>query len=115
MVELRSEPYTLKTRPDVIDTEQEFRDNLNPAGINGAHFNVVASKNSAVLAKYDTEVVPLDDLSKYQPKYSSAYLELDNIDKLISKYTRTENPAELNRNKIVTELNNLKAMITQNI
>lgn len=52
---------------------------------------------------------------KYQPKYSSAYLELDNIDKLISKYTRTENPAELNRNKIVTELNNLKAMITQNI
>jgi len=27
--------------------------------------------------------------------------------------TRTENPAELNRDKIVTELNNLKAMITQ--
>ncbi len=182
MVELRSEPYTLKTRPDVIDTEQEFRDNLNLAGVNGAHFNVVASKNSAVLAEYDamlwrddkvwfieykdshaankrmsakkvqqisdisrnlarifgfaeynftivvkgieelvlkggaeTEVVPLDDLSEYQPKYSSAYLELDNIDKLISKYTRTENPAELNRDKIVTELNNLKAMITQNI
>ena len=178
MVELRSEPYTLKTRPNVIDTEQGFRDNLNLAEVNGAHFNVVASKNSAVLAEYDAmlwrddkvwfieykdshaankrmsakrvqqvsdisrnlarvfgfaeynftivvkgieesvvkggaDVVPLDELFDFQPKYSSAYRELDNIDKLIGIYTRTENPAELNRDKIVTELNNLKTMITQ--
>ncbi len=180
MVELRSEPYTLKTRPDVIDTEQEFRDNLNLAEVNGVHFNVLAFKNSAVLAEYDamlwrddkvwfieykdsqaankrmsakrvqqvsdisrnlarrfgfarysftivvkgikesvvkggaeTEVVPLDKLFDFQPEYSSTYRELDHIDKLINKYTRSEDPAELDRDKIVTELNNLKTMITQ--
>ncbi|MGP8320957.1 MAG: hypothetical protein ACT6FE_01320 [Methanosarcinaceae archaeon] len=180
MVELRSEPYTLKTRPDVIETEQEFRDNLNLAEVNGTLFNVLAFKNSAVLAEYDAmlwredkvwfieykdshaankrmsakrvqqvsdmsrnlarifgfakynftivvkgikksvikgnaNVVPLEDLFDFQPEYASTYLELDYIDKLISKYTRSENPAELNRDKIVTELNNIKTMVMQRI
>ncbi|MGP8319640.1 MAG: hypothetical protein ACT6FD_02450 [Methanosarcinaceae archaeon] len=180
MVELRSEPYTLKTRPDVIDTEKEFRDKLNLAEVNGIFFNVLALKNSAVLAEYDamlwredkvwfieykdshaankrmsakrvqqvsdisrnlarvfgfaqynftivvkgieepvvkggSNVVPLERLSNFQPEYSSTYIELDYTDKLISKYTRNENPAELDRDKIVTELDNLKSMIIRSI
>jgi len=180
MVELRSEPYTLKTRPDIIDTEKDFRNNLNLAEVNGMLFNVLAFKNSAILAEYDailwredkvwfieykdshaankrmsakrvqqvsdmsrnlarifgfaqynftivvkgikepvvkgnSNVVPLEDLPDFQPEYSSTYIELDYIDKLITKYTRSENPAEPDRDMMITELNNLRSMMMQRI
>ncbi|MFP4654368.1 MAG: hypothetical protein ACLFMM_01610 [Methanohalobium sp.] len=53
MVVFRSGAYTLKTRPDIIETEKEFRDNMDLSQVNGVLFNVLALKNSSVLAEYD--------------------------------------------------------------
>jgi len=180
MVELRSDPYTLKTRPDVIDSEKEFRDNLNLTQVNGALFNVLALRNSSVLAEYDAvlwrddrvcfieykdsraakkrmnakraqqisdisrnlarafgfarynftivaknidenvikggvNVISLDQLYGFEPEYSLTHVELDYLGTLIEKYSRTENPAELTKEKLIAELNNAKLMITQQI
>lgn len=53
MVELRCEPYTLTTRNDVLESEQELRAQLNLAWVKGYLFNVLAYKNHQILAEYD--------------------------------------------------------------
>jgi len=180
MVELRSEPYTIRTRPDVIESERELRNNLNLTQVNGVLFNAVASNNSKDPDEYDAvlwqddkvwfieykdsqaaykrmnakraqqlcdisrnlarvfgfaqysftivvndleemtvkgsvDVVPLDKLYDFKPEYSSSHIELDHLERLIEKYSRKENPAELTRDRVITELTNMKKMIVQYI
>ncbi|UEC41771.1 MAG: hypothetical protein METHAR1v1_30009 [Methanothrix sp.] len=52
MIELRSDPYVLKSRT-VQDTELDFRINLNLSWCRGVLFNVVAQKNSVAIVEYD--------------------------------------------------------------
>jgi len=52
MIELRSDPYVLKSRT-VQDTELDFRINLNLSWCRGVLFNVVAMKNSVAIVEYD--------------------------------------------------------------
>ncbi|MGD9564966.1 MAG: hypothetical protein AB7V64_02200 [Methanothrix sp.] len=52
MIELRSDPYVLKSRT-VQDTELDFRLNLNLSWCRGVLFNVVAQKNSVAIVEYD--------------------------------------------------------------
>ncbi|MFQ6061654.1 MAG: hypothetical protein ACE5J9_00535 [Methanosarcinales archaeon] len=53
MVELRSDPYVLKPRSDILETELEFRKQLNVSWCKGVLFNVVAFKNSIAIVEYD--------------------------------------------------------------
>jgi hypothetical protein len=52
MIELRSDPYVLKSRT-VQETELDFRLNLNLSWCRGVLFNVVALKNSIAIVEYD--------------------------------------------------------------
>ncbi len=52
MIELRSDPYVLKSRA-IQDTEQDFRLNLNLSWCRGVLFNLVALKNSTAIVEYD--------------------------------------------------------------
>ncbi len=52
MIELRSDPYVLKSRT-VQETELDFRINLNLSWCRGVLFNVVALKNSVAIVEYD--------------------------------------------------------------
>ena len=52
-MELRAEPYTLRMRPDIQESEQPLRENLNIKWCNGVLFNVLAFKNMANNVEYD--------------------------------------------------------------
>lgn len=52
-MELRAEPYTLRLRPDIQDSEQPLRSHLNMNQCNGVLFNVLAFKNMANKVEYD--------------------------------------------------------------
>lgn len=52
-MELRAEPYTLRTRPDIQACEQALRSNLNLGWCNGILFNVLAFKKMANKVEYD--------------------------------------------------------------
>ncbi len=155
MIELRSDPYVLKSRT-VQDTELDFRLNLNLSWCRGVLFNVVALKNSVAIVEYDAilwtdealmfveykdsvaaykslstrriqqigsfakniaaglgyktytfvvvvneltvpttrggaVVIPLYLLGSYEPAFSSAISELELINKLVDKYTKSGN------------------------
>ena len=178
MIELRSEPYTLLSRPDIPDTEKRFRTCLNTSWCSGVMFGVLVHHKFAQPIEYDAilwnhesmlfieykdsasaykrmsakraqqvsaatkniarrfgfdrcayiivvngipeetkkgEVVtiPLADLPEYEPEFQSTIPELDYVKKLIAKYERKENPAEVTRERTVRELNILKGMIEQ--
>ena len=52
-MELRAEPYTLRMRPDIQESEQPLRSHLNIKWCNGVLFNVLAFKNMANNVEYD--------------------------------------------------------------
>jgi len=178
MIELRSEPYTLVSRPDVQETEKQFRACLNTEWCSGVMFNVLVHRKFAQPVEYDAvlwndysmmfieykdsknaykrmsakraqqvsdfskniarkfgfdeyayilvvngiseetkkgEVVtiPLKRLPSYVPAPRSTASELDYVDKLVAQYERTENPAEVTRERVIRELRVLKGMIEQ--
>lgn len=179
MIELRSEPYTLLSRPDIPETEKRFRTHLNAGWCSGVMFGVLvhhkftqpieydamlwdresmlfieykdsvgaykrmsakraqqvsaASRNIARRFGFDRcayiivvngipeetkkgEVVvaiPLEKLPDYTPLFQSTIPELDYTRKLIVKYERKENPADVTRENVVRELRVLEDMITQ--
>jgi len=181
MLEFRKqEPYSLRTRPDIVESEYDFRQNLDISDVNGVLFNVLASRNSSTLAEYDAvwwrenrvcfleykdstaayrrmnakraqqvqdtsrnlartygflefnyslvvkgleakttkgsvAVIPLEDLSSYSPDFTSAHVELDFIDKLADKYSREQNPVELERDTIIADISKLKEMFEQQL
>ena len=71
MIELRSDPYVLKSRA-IQDTEQDFRLNLNLSWCRGVLFNVVALKNSAAIVEYDAILWTEDSLMFMEYKDSVA-------------------------------------------
>ena len=52
-MELRAEPYTLRMRPDIQESEQPLRSHLDIKWCNGVLFNVLAFKNMANNVEYD--------------------------------------------------------------
>jgi len=165
MIELRSEPYTLLSRPDIPETEKRFRTHLNAGWCSGVMFGVLvhhkfaqplfveykdsvgayrrmsakraqqvsaSSRNIARRFGFDrcayimvvngipeetkkgeVVVIPLVDLPDYEPLFQSTIPELDYVKKLISKYERKENPADVTREGMVRELRVLEGMIEQ--
>ena len=178
MIELRSEPYTLLSRPDIPETEKRFRTHLNAGWCSGVMFGVLVHHKFAQPIEYDAMLwnhesmlfveykdsvgayrrmsakraqqvsassrniarrfgfdrcayimvvngipeetkkgevitIPLADLPGYMPEFQSTIPELDYVKKLIAKYERKENPAEVTRGGVVRELNVLKGMIEQ--
>ena len=63
--------------------------------------------------KGEVVTIPLVDLPDYIPEFQSTRPELDYVTKLIAKYERKENPAEVTRERTVRELRVLEGMITQ--
>jgi hypothetical protein len=63
--------------------------------------------------KGEVVTIPLADLPEYKPEFQSTRPELDYVTKLIAKYEREENPAEVTRERTVRELRVLEGMITQ--
>lgn len=55
-MELRAEPYTLRMRPDIQESEQPLRSHLNIKWCNGVLFNVLAFKNMANNVEYDAVI-----------------------------------------------------------
>lgn len=53
MIELRSEPYTLVSRPDIQETEKRFRSHLNTEWCSGIMFNVLVHRKFAQPIEYD--------------------------------------------------------------
>jgi hypothetical protein len=177
MMELRSGSYCLKSRPDIVGSEMQFREKLNLSDVNGILFNVGLTINNsnqkiefdAILWKdrnicfmeykdspaahkrmkakrvqqvsdksrdiarvfgflqYDfvvvvngklstdqkngVRVITLEELPFFEPDYKCAYKEIDNLDCLITKYSRDQNPVTPEKDKIVSELTNLKNMV----
>jgi len=71
MIELRSDPYVLKSRI-IQETEQDFRLNLNLSWCRGVLFNVVALKNSSAIVEYDAILWTDDSLMFVEYKDSVA-------------------------------------------
>ncbi len=177
MMELKGGPYCLKVRPDIVGSEEQFRERLNLSNVNGVLFNAGLTINNssqkiefdAVLwkdrnicfmeykdslsahkrmkakrvqqvsdksrdiarafgfLKYDfvvvvngepsidqksgVKVISLEDLPYFEPEYKCAYKEMDNLDSLLSKYSRDQNPVNPEKDKIVSELKNLRKMV----
>lgn len=177
MMELRNGPYCLKVRPDIIGSEQQFREKLNISDVNGVLFNAgLTINNSSQKIEYDAvlwkdrnicfmeykdslsahkrmkakrvqqvsdksrdiarvfgflkydfvvvvngqptidqksgvRVISLEDLPSFEPEYKCAYKEIDNLDSLITKYSRDTNPVNPEKDKIISELRSLKKMI----
>ena len=63
--------------------------------------------------KGEVVTIPLADLPDYKPLFQSTIPELDYVKKLITKYEREENPAEVTRERTVRELRVLEGMIVQ--
>ncbi|MEA1864231.1 MAG: hypothetical protein U9N46_03375 [Euryarchaeota archaeon] len=53
MIELRSEPYTLVSRPDIQETEKRFRALLHAEWCSGIMFNVLVHRKFAQPIEYD--------------------------------------------------------------
>ncbi|MDK2892389.1 hypothetical protein [Methanohalophilus sp.] len=54
MMKLRSGPYCLKIRPDIIGSERQFREKLNLSDFNGVLFNAgLTINNSSQKIEYD--------------------------------------------------------------
>ena len=52
-MELKAEPYTLRMRPDIQESERALRINLNLLWCGGVLFNVLAFKNMANKVEFD--------------------------------------------------------------
>jgi len=63
--------------------------------------------------KGEVVTIPLAELLDYEPLFQSTRPELDRVQKLITKYEREENPAEVTREGVVSELRVLEGMIAQ--
>ena len=63
--------------------------------------------------KGEVVAIPLEKLPDYIPEFQSTIPELDYVKKLITKYERKENPAEVTRERTVRELRVLEGMIVQ--
>jgi hypothetical protein len=94
MVELRCEPYTLKTRPDIQESERELREQLDVTWSNGCFFNVLAHKNSQILAEYDAVlwnsdsilfIEYKDSLAAYRRMYAKRAQQVSDIARNISR------------------------------
>lgn len=59
---MRSDPYTLKSRPDIQASEKPLRTQLDIDWCNGVLFNVLAFRNSAVIAEYDAVLWDSDSI-----------------------------------------------------
>lgn len=62
MIELPSNTYIFRTRPDILSSESQFRDNLNISNANSVMFNVLVLKNSSILVEYDAVIWSKDKI-----------------------------------------------------
>jgi hypothetical protein len=177
-MELRAEPYTLRMRPDIQESEQPLRSHLNIKWCSGVLFNVLAFKNMANNVEYDavlwndeeilfieyknsismyksmqgknaqqkksyaknvarafgfrnynfiivvngleeraekgtSDVIPLEEMAGFVPKFDSTIEELDYVNKLLGKYDREDNPIKPERELLIKELGILRDKIGQ--
>jgi hypothetical protein len=82
-------------------------------GFRNYNFIIVVNGLEERAEKGTSDVIPLEEMAGFVPKFESTIEELDYVNKLLGKYDREDNPIEPERELLIKELGILRDKIGQ--
>ncbi|MCX9014915.1 MAG: hypothetical protein OIN89_09010 [Candidatus Methanoperedens sp.] len=82
-------------------------------GFRNYNFIIVVNGLEERAEKGTSDVIPLEEMAGFVPKFDSTIEELDYVNKLLGKYDREDNPIKPERELLIKELGILRDKIGQ--